>query len=400
MRHARIAAGLSLALAALAACGTEPSEEPAPAGGGAELLVAPPEGQGVQLRMQVELAPGEESTFCQYVALPDSGLAVTKFEHAYSEGSHHLLLYRTTLTPADLAERGERFECGSTLDLAFTGVTYAAQVPADELAFPEGVAMRFAPGEVVLVQSHYLNPTPEPLEADVRLNLWTTDAAVQQEAGTLFFYNWAIHVPGEGAASARMSCAIPEDVTLLFAMSHMHKRGVGYRSWVKGGDLAEPREIFSTDRWEDVEPAFYDPPLAVAGGQRIDFECDFVNDSADPVIEGPSAKTNEMCMFIATNNPKLDDSTENCRAVGSGPVFQGTQTCAEALGCSREAADDLGAEICLVDTCSASSQPLADFGQCMFEHCNVPCATGEGCDVCIAENCLEAYLACDAATCG
>jgi hypothetical protein len=324
-------------------------------------LAPPPDGAGVQVAMSATLAPGEENTWCQYVILPnDATVDVDRFEHLYSPGSHHLLLFPTRLAAADVTGDLAPFECDTRGDLATTGIAYAAQVPEGELAFPTGVGLRLPAASVLLMQVHYLNTTDEPLVADAKINLWYATTTITQEVGLLFLYDWAIHIPAGQTASARMRCGIPQDVTLLYGMSHMHKRGVGYQADLLDAAGAPVRTLFQTDRWEGIDPAVYAPAIQITAGQSIDFRCDFQNDESFDVIQGPSASTNEMCMFIGAYYPRLDFAAENCFLPGSGPIFDGTTTCAETLTCVQSAASDVAFQECLQQTCPASSTAVDD----------------------------------------
>lgn len=108
-----------LASSLVAACGDAPVD-PAP-DAGAPLLAPPPAGAGRQLAMTVAIAPGQEVEQCQYVIV-DEAIEISRFEHAYTTGSHHLLLYQTALTPAAVPR--ERFDCtGAPLtELGVSGI--------------------------------------------------------------------------------------------------------------------------------------------------------------------------------------------------------------------------------------------------------------------------------------
>ncbi len=53
-------------------------------------------------------------------------------------------------------------------------------------------------------------------------------------------------VPADQPATARMACNVPADVELVYGMSHMHRRGGGYRAWLDGAALPQPVELFTT----------------------------------------------------------------------------------------------------------------------------------------------------------
>jgi hypothetical protein len=136
-----------------------------------------------------------------------------------------------------------------------TGFAAAAQTAdAPDTVLPEGVAIRIPAGSVVLMNTHYLNATSEPIATDTRMNLYSIpDAAVKEEAGFLTFYDPFIRVPAMGSAqSARMSCPVPSDVNIVNVTSHMHRRGVHFEASVLGAGGKGKSKLFETDEWADV----------------------------------------------------------------------------------------------------------------------------------------------------
>jgi len=393
----------------LAACGDDRSgddeedgaADDGPDAGAGGILPEPAAGAGFQLGLDVALSPGEENEVCRYFVLPGDGqLDVNAFEHAYSNGSHHLLVYLTGRAAGDVDD--QIFPCAGTsfADLGVTGVAYGAQVARGEIGFPDDVALKLRAGDVILVQAHYLNASDRPLDAQVRVNMLTAAEPAAIEAGTFLFYNYAILVPPNEEATARMTCGISEDVNLIYGMSHMHRRGVGYRSWVAGGDLAEPEMLIATDDWENVEPTTFAPEKRLHAGQRVEFECDYVGEPSRTIVEGPSAADNEMCTFVAAYYPRTERSIERCRGPGTGPVFDGETACGEVFTCVQGTADPVVAEACLLDTCPGSADALNVLFDCIYDECQAACS-GEAteCETCVTTSCGEAVVGCYGATC-
>ncbi len=370
-----------LAVLALAACSAPPAEM--------QLLEPPAAGEGVQLVMRATIASGQEVTYCQHYVLPEGGsFDVSRLEHRYSKGSHHMILFTTALKPSQA--QPVPFDCG-TQALPGTGIVYAVQQPQGQVEYPPSVALKLPGSSVVLVQSHYLNVSPQPVDAEVRVNLYTSRVPVTTEVGNLFFYNNEILVPANGEYTARMHCEIPSDVTMMFATSHMHRRGVGYRSSLSGSTL------FTTTQWENVEPKVFNPLMTVRGGQAIDFECDFKSDGR-AYVDGPSATDNEMCMFLGSYYPKLDAGTEFCGRGDSGPVHSGTKACGASILCARAATDPVAAKACFIDTCGGSSRAMNRLSSCIFANCVQKCPGAEF-DACVMGSCGAPFQTCLDATC-
>lgn len=62
-------------------------------------LAPPPSGQGKQFSIEIDLGPGEENEYCQYV-MAGEALDVNSSEGLWTPGSHHARLDRTGYTDA------------------------------------------------------------------------------------------------------------------------------------------------------------------------------------------------------------------------------------------------------------------------------------------------------------
>jgi len=385
---------IALTTVLLGACGSPAEESPPDADPGSPDFPAPPDGEGIQLHASATIAAGHEEIACRYVVLPDQALEIARFAHHYTPGSHHMLLYPTNLTP-DQVDDSETFDCTGRGDLHQTGVAYGGAEPDGELTYPDGIGMRLPAHAVMLLETHYLNATNEPVDADVRINLWYATQPIEVEAGTLFFYDWHILVPpAPGQASATMRCHLPQDISLLYATSHMHRRGVAFDSQLLR-DGTDPLPLHQSDDWAAPTPSVFWPPLELAAGDTVEFRCDYRNDLPNPVVEGESAATNEMCIFIGGYWPKMPADDELCLADGDAPVLSGSHTCQESVNCMLDAGvgNWVGGQECVADTCAASADALSRFVVCVDRY---DCWGDQSC---VAFNCSDAWSACVDAGC-
>ena len=309
--------GALLASGGLVACRDDSESGPPPED---VLLEPPPAGQGVQLRMVTKIEPGAEVEHCQFFRAPAEGLNVNRDEIRFTEGSHHVLLYLTEYTEIPTKNRaGEEvdtsgvFDCseGPTGSWDVRNLLGGSQNSSGDptLHFPPDVAMKVEPNAVLLMNAHYINPQPEPLEPEVRINLFSIpDDQVKTQGGILFFYNAFIRVDPMGEGLATMSCPLPNDITIGNAQSHMHRRGVGYTATLLAPD-ASPETIYENDAWEGVPVKTWDDGLAVPGGSRIQYACDYQNAEDRQVYQGPRS-TDEMCMVFAAAFPSNSKSEE------------------------------------------------------------------------------------------
>lgn len=361
--------------------------------------------------LSLTIAPGVETTQCKLVALPDADSFAVGFAHDLSAGSHHVVVYRTDLTSIPVG--GEvAHDCYDTpvADMMHvTGVLYGSQVPHGEVALPKGVGLPLSRGEVVLLQAHYLNATAAPLDALATVTLDTVGEGITQRAGIMAFYDGMIRVPAGATAQASMSCAIPDDITLLAVFAHEHARGVGFRAWVDGPDGALSSAPFYTSAdW--VHPQPLSSPVSVHAGSRLRFACDYDNHAgARDYYQGLSAQDDEMCAFGGLYFPAMPETADYC--IDKDRLGTGDQTCKQALACRRQCPNDPALDhdglspclqTCYATSCPSATKPLLAVGSCTQSRCATECAhrPSTDCDACIDSQCAAQVDACNAAPCG
>ena len=199
-----------------------------------ELLAPPAAGQGIQLQMVTSIEAGTEAEHCKFVKSPPEDIYIKRDEVRYTAGSHHFLLYLTpyddiptsTLAGGTVDTNGV-FDCsnGPTQDWEVTKLIGGSQNATGEsvIQFPPNVGMHIKANSVLLMNAHYINASPKPLEPEVRINLHTIEKSqVEAEGDVLFWYNMFIEVPGQSTGRARMRCQVDRDITITNMQSHMH----------------------------------------------------------------------------------------------------------------------------------------------------------------------------------
>lgn len=379
----------------------------------------PPDDDGaVAFSLDGDLAPGEEKTLCRYVRMPaaragDAEVFVRGGRHVLSEGGHHYLLYRTTKTTWT-DDMDATVPCGEHEGVLGNVTTYVTggQTPEANADFPAAAALAFRPGEILLLQGHFLNAARAPRHASVRLELRTTKAsAVEHRAGVLRFYDPFIVVPPRSKARAGMTCTIKRDVTLLSAAAHMHARGRGYAAYVDPPDGPPSRAPFYTTK-DGMHPTFFVGFMPVRAGSKIRFECDYESTDGRTVVQGPSAEHDEMCMFNAFYFPAMAPEDEACEDMhGHGT---GGASCAATTACLEqcpvtdrprfETGDPRVGECwqrCITASCPNVTEKLFPQLTCTAAKCERECAAmGEGCRACVRERCAPELEACQSLVCG
>ncbi|MCA9623414.1 MAG: hypothetical protein KC731_30545 [Myxococcales bacterium] len=385
----------------LVACGGEPSTNP-----------SPDDPDVVTFSAELTVDAAEETFVCKFVTMPeDRGpMAVSDMRHHYTEGSHHFLLFRTDIaSPADIPEGGDQLtpceEGDRTWMQHVRGVVYAAQDPEGTFAFPDGVGMTFEPGAVMLMQSHYLNATTEPLDARIDLDVTLAEpSSIEEEAGVLFFYNPQIAIGAMGKSSASLNCPVESDVNLAFVASHMHKRGSAFEATTDDPVATERLggALYETTDWAEPVPRVFDgpEPLTVSAGSTLRYTCDFDNPDPFTVVQGPSAEVNEMCMLVGMYWPKAEPSFEWCYdGVTDGT---GTASAADTLVCLVVCGNDAECQGgCWDNACPNAPMKVSQVRDCLPD-CIGECSAGlqsAACDSCASARCPDEWAEFMSATC-
>jgi hypothetical protein len=200
---------------------------------------------------------GRESQNCYFVQVPDidSGkdLWMTEVKLGINPGSHHVNVFRVNtivgLDPAagDPIMMGEYpateiqgsddyatspcWDSANWADWPLVANSQASDAadPVIDWTLPEHVAIRLTPGEMLMVQTHYVNSTdqPTPYGPRVQINMYndTTDPD-KVEMGSLFATQQNIRIcKSNPNVTYSGVCTFPNDVTIAAANGHFHKRG-------------------------------------------------------------------------------------------------------------------------------------------------------------------------------
>jgi hypothetical protein len=363
-------------------------------------------------------APAQRELYqCQFVKMPDTGgeVFVSGGTYTTTPGTHHFLMFRTApdmTAPPALNAPVDCFEGQGVMQYE-RGFVTGGQVRTESADFPEGAALAFKPGEVLLFQGHFVNAGAQEVQAKIHVEMRSTAAeTVKWRVGTYRFYNPFIYLPpgAHAPATASMRCHIHHDVTILSAGSHMHKRGVAYRAYfdTAGGPPAD-NPFFTTNDWQS--PPYWRGPLTIPAGSAIRFFCDYQNDGDQPIIQGLSADNNEMCMFSAFYIPESDSDDDDC--VSMDMHGTGTRTCAETnsclLQCSPSDEPNFGSgkadvgecwQKCITESCPNVTETLFPQQICTQKNCATECAQfGPSCTSCVIAKCKAELDACQALEC-
>jgi hypothetical protein len=394
----------------------------------ADILDAPPVGQGVQYQMSTTIAASDEDERCKFVVVPPAGLWVNREEVGYNGGSHHFILWKTsyaTIPTQDIhgntVDTSDVFTCPGGPSGTWNNTAFAAGAQSGDGqrlidGLPSDTAVRFDPGSILIMDLHVLNPTAQEVRTEVRINLWTVpDSQITTEAGVYFFYDPFIRVPAGGSASARMSCPVTSNLQLVNAQTHMHRRGLGGSADLYDSAGMQVQALYQSHSWEAVNVQSWAPSLPLQSGQSIDYQCHYQSSETADVMQGPTTK-DEMCVLFGLYYPR-DPKFETCSADGTWAglstaatfIGSGTASCMDTVQCVSKAApqqQDHGDSLfgCMVASCpKAAPQVTAAFDCSRMQQqgaCQAQCSGGgTGCMQCIQQSCQKELAACASAAC-
>lgn len=339
---------LTISLLALTACGTDHAPDDT-----SWVLpeLAPAEGFSVRTPA-FPVAPGAEIQDCYFFRVPDLGggesLMIDRIALGLNAGSHHMNVFRVNTivgldpaqgAPVDLGRVQGTVIRGADGPGCWNGANWAdwplvansqdsgGMQKAIDWALPAGVAEKFQPGEMLMLQLHYVNTTDQvtPEEGQGGVNFYRSTDGDHVELGTLFATQKKVRVcRSNPRPSYSAHCALPAGAhTVIAANGHFHSRGTDFRMWTWDGSTMPPADankFYESGDWSEpkMETAL-DVSLPANGG--VWWTCDYqwqepaigcaAIDAADPLHAndccytfGPSVDTNEHCNAFVYYYPK------------------------------------------------------------------------------------------------
>jgi hypothetical protein len=235
--------------------------------------------------------PGGEVYKCQDFTNPFGGksVGVVATETDLTKGSHHMFAFVMPNEQLSLFDGLSDCPGGGT---EFHEYLTTAASPHMSTAYADGIGRYFDAANGLRMNVHLFNSTSEPVDAFIKLTVKTVDPGrLKYKAASIFLNYLGLKVP-PGVSTQTGSYVLPTDIWLLGAASHMHRLGTHFEAKTDDGTM-----LYQTDEWAEPAPARFDPPLALTTGTRIDWSCEYANDTGTTITFGDSAVKNEMCIF-------------------------------------------------------------------------------------------------------
>lgn len=253
-------------------------------------------GEGFSFRTPVfEVESGAEVQDCYFFEVPDlngsEDFFVDRVVAAMNPGSHHMNVFRVRTIldlggrHGDVVKGGPCFDSANWADWPLVVNTQKSNPsdPYTDWKLPDGVAHRFTPGELLMVQTHYVNFSTQvtPHRGRVGVNFHLSAHTTPEEIGTLFATQQNIRVCQSRRNPQIYSgtCRFPAgDITIEAANGHFHSRGQRFQIATWDGlsdDPPDASQVFYESTSWDEPPMTTGLGLEVAAGGGIWWTCEF-----------------------------------------------------------------------------------------------------------------------------
>ena len=267
-------------------------------------LAAPVAGTGLQIHVPPFPVPEnfEREIFLRLPFGNTSEIYVNRFESLCRPGTHHLLVYGfadedNEILPEIGVMRDQNSPDGRgnirsnmSVELAY----FLAQAAEHEMTLLPGQAIQIPANATVDINSHYFNKTEQTIFGEVFLNAYTMP--VEEVEEVLLFDDVnndqvLILPPGE-TTTISYTEIFEESQNLRMLVSHMHKRGRGFKVYMVGG-AREGELLYTSVEYQHPVVTFMEPALLVEAGQGLRTEVVYENE------------TNRMIEFGVTSEDEM-----------------------------------------------------------------------------------------------
>ena len=257
----------------------------------------------------ITVPAGVERTQCVILRLgnPDK-IHVGAIHNVLGTASHHMIVYRVN----DTVEQPTPFDCKpftDTLDPTKGSPLMVTQKKDDLLTLPPGVAYTLDAQQMVRIEMHYINASPQDVTLTSSTEMQqTADADFQNEADFLFIGSPDISLPPHQSTTLGPAFfPLPSDfadVSFFALTGHEHQFGtkVTVSTSMSKDDPGTPVYDVPGWRWDEPVTQMHDPTFKIPDGGGFRFSCEWNNTSDSTVKFGESA-TDEMCFFWAYYYP-------------------------------------------------------------------------------------------------
>jgi len=298
-RH--LTAALALA-SAMAACSPAESDEDALLRTAVDLRLPMPQPDPKFVDfvgLDTVIKAGEDKMVCVHVKHEGAAVAYDVAQTMQSKFGHHFIL----LKAKEPKPPGTVEDCTKAEDMAKYDV-----LTIPEFDLPAGQAFYLESGTAMVMQSHYVNTSREPIRIRDVLRIRKVDiSSVKTWAATFALASLTYSVKPFERLKHTFDCKMPSDQQLIMIGGHMHEWGTKFSFAYVDNPTGTMKELYKVDTWRaeyrDAPPTtlMRDKPLLLAAGTSLRTECQWYNDTMEP-LTFPHEMCSSFGVVLGTRN--------------------------------------------------------------------------------------------------
>jgi len=252
----------------------------------------------------ITLSPGQERTVCSTFRLGNTdAMDIIQIDATLMPGSHHLIFYESNAT----SEAKAITDC-QPLDLSNGKPIYIAETQINNrLSFPSGVAYHLAANQMIRLEAHYLNASPNTLQGMGTVNLLGGVPGTYQAADIMFCgTTYSLSVPPGMSMTSPAFWKVPAGIKLFGVTTHEHKRGT-LMTVDKSSSTAAGTNLIMGQPYDNPPLVLFDDAHLVSfnSGEGLRWQCFYDNPDSTTYHFGESGQSNEMCFYWAYYFPSV-----------------------------------------------------------------------------------------------
>ncbi len=260
--------------------------------------------------MQIRLGPFSvsfnfEREFLYYYPLYHTEpIYINRIDLSMRPGTHHFIMYLlppTSAKPVSHIYRDIRTSSGENNNVLFdiahnqAHFLFGSQWLRHSSELPAGVAFKIEPGSGFDFNSHYPNYSPESIQGEIYINLYTIQTP-QKIAKIFQINNTKIYLPPKTKVILKDETVFNERRYVFQLVSHMHAKGQSFKTFIKGGKQ-DGKLIYEEYDWQHPTPKHFDPPLILEAGQGLRIETSYYNPTDQDVFFGLKSTDEMMILY-------------------------------------------------------------------------------------------------------